>query len=66
MFQCSALKHLITKFPSDYLHVSHRYVWGSGSIASRMLNLGSTQMRVASLTPRQLYPKGKSPFTQWK
>jgi hypothetical protein len=53
------LKHFIKGykiFPCVYF--SHEDVWGSGSIASRMLNLGNTHRRVASLTPRQLYPRG--------
>jgi hypothetical protein len=40
----------------------------SGSIAPRILDLGTRWRRVASYTPRLLYPQGKSPwypFDRW-
>jgi hypothetical protein len=36
--------------------------WGSGSIAPRILDLGTSWRCVVSLTPRPLYPQGKSPW----
>jgi hypothetical protein len=36
--------------------------WGSGGIASRILDLGTRWKWVVSFTPRPLYPKGKSPW----
>jgi len=35
--------------------------WRSGDIAPRILDLGSSRRWVVSLTPRPLYPQGKSP-----
>jgi hypothetical protein len=36
--------------------------WGSGGIASRVLDLGSRWTWVIGLTPRPLYPQRKSPW----
>jgi hypothetical protein len=36
--------------------------WGSGGIAPRILDLGTRWTWVVSLTPRPLYPQGKSPW----
>jgi hypothetical protein len=36
--------------------------WGSGGMASRILNLGSGWRWVVSFTHRSLYPQGKSPW----
>jgi hypothetical protein len=35
--------------------------WGSGSIAPRILDLGTKWKWVVSFTPRPFYPQGKSP-----
>jgi hypothetical protein len=36
--------------------------WGNGSIAPRILDLGTRWRRVVSFTPRPLYLQGKSPW----
>jgi hypothetical protein len=36
--------------------------WGSGSIAARILDLGTRWRWVVSLTPRLLYAQGNSPW----
>jgi hypothetical protein len=40
-------------------HHAMKTYWGSGSIAPRILDLGT---RVVSFTHRPLYPQGKSPW----
>jgi hypothetical protein len=41
--------------------LGHEGVWGSGYIDQRVLDLGSSCMRVVRLTPRPLYSGGKVP-----
>jgi len=41
------------------LTLRKKYVWGSGRIAPRMLNLNTRWRWVVSFTPRPLYPRGK-------
>jgi hypothetical protein len=36
--------------------------WGSGSIAPRILDLGTRWRGVVSFAPRPLYPQGKNPW----
>jgi hypothetical protein len=39
--------------------------WGSGDIASRILDLSTIWRWVVSFTSRPLYPEGKAPDTHW-
>jgi hypothetical protein len=41
----------------------HEDVWGNGSVAPRILNLGARWKRVVSFTPRPLYPQGEFPVS---
>jgi len=43
----------------------HGDVGGSGSIAPRILNLGTRRRWAISFTSRSLYSQGKSPGTHW-
>jgi hypothetical protein len=43
-------------------HHAMKTYWGSGSIAPRILDLSTRWRGVVSLTPRPLYPQGKSPW----
>jgi hypothetical protein len=36
--------------------------WGSGGVASRILDFGTRWRWVVSFTPRPLYPQGRSPW----
>jgi hypothetical protein len=40
----------------------HEHAWGSGSIAPRILNLGTRCRWVVRFIPRPLYPQGLSPW----
>jgi hypothetical protein len=42
-------------------HAMEAY-WGSGGVAPRILDPGTTWRRVATFTQRSLYPQGKSPW----
>jgi hypothetical protein len=46
-------------------HHAMRTYWGSGSIAPRILNLGTRWRWVVSLTHRPLYPEERTPGTHW-
>jgi hypothetical protein len=41
-------------------HHAMKTYWGSGGIASRILDLGTVRRRVVSFMPRPLYPQGRS------
>jgi hypothetical protein len=43
-------------------HHAMKACWGSGSVAPRILDLGTSRRWVVSFTPRPLYPQGKSPW----
>jgi hypothetical protein len=41
-----------------------RSLWGSGGIATHILNLGTRRRREVSVTHRPFYPRGQSPQNQ--
>jgi hypothetical protein len=53
----------MSKFPcASTEHHAMKAYWESGSIASRILDLGTRWRWVVSFTPRPLYHQGKSPW----